>query len=336
MRRIVFCSLVCLLLTGCAGSIARQKDTTPAASVTPILVSTPTNTPQPSPTPTPLPSDTPQPSPTLTPLLTDTPTPLPAPPATSTPAPTATGEASAGPTIHYFRANVTEADPGDTITLEWQSSGGNRAALYHLLRSYQFGRFWEVEPTGSMDYAIPAESRNWEGFELFVSDEADRTAQAGLMVTLHCPDTWFFSPAPDECPWAAIHSDGAEQHFERGTMIWVGQENRIYVLYDDSQHSPKWQIFTDEWNEGEPQRDPTLTPPPGWYQPVRGFGLVWRQHADVRSRLGWAIDQETGFSTTVQHTTRYKYNDIYLRALDGNVWRLLPESSGWEKTLAEN
>ena len=69
---------------------------------------------------------------------------------------------------------------------------------------------------------------------------------------------------------------------------------------------------------------------------MRGFGLVWRQNSDVRSRLGWAIDQETGFSAVIQGTMLFKYNSTYLRALDGNVWHLLAERSGWEKILVED
>ena len=64
---------------------------------------------------------------------------------------------------------------------------------------------------------------------------------------------------------------------------------------------------------------------------MRGFGQVWREQPGVRNRLGWATDLETGFPTSVQRTSRPKYNDIYIRALDGKVWRLLPEASGWEK-----
>jgi hypothetical protein len=63
--------------------------------------------------------------------------------------------------------------------------------------------------------------------------------------------------------------------------------------------------------------------------------LVWRQNPTVRERLGWAIDEETGFETIVQHTTLYKYNSTYLRALDGNVWHLGPEMSSWEKIAVE-
>lgn len=245
------------------------------------------------------------------------------------PAPTQTTTPGEGPVIAYFRANVTEANPGDTITLEWQSTGGTRATLYHLLLSGQYGRFWEVEPAASMDYAIPAEARNWEGFELFVSDNTDRTARAGLMVTLRCPDAWFFSPAPDECPSSPpILTNGAEEHFERGVMLWNRAEDRIYVLFDDGGYTA-WKAFVDQWEEGDPESDPGIAPPAGLYQPVRGFGLVWREEPGVRDRLGWAVDTEVGYPTAIQRTSRFKYNDTYVKALDGGVWELKPEGSRW-------
>jgi hypothetical protein len=37
-----------------------------------------------------------------------------------------------------------------------------------------------------------------------------------------------------------------------------------------------------------------------------------------------------GFETLVQRTSYWKYNHTYLRALDGGVWHLEPERSGWE------
>lgn len=242
-----------------------------------------------------------------------------------TPSPTPDEE----PVIAYFRANVTEADPGDTITLEWQSSGGDQATLYHLMPTGQLGRFWEVEPSGSMGYVIPAESRNWEGFVLFVLDDAGRMAQATLMVTLRCPDAWFFSPAPDECPSnPPILTDGAEQHFEHGLMFWSKAEDMIYVLFDDGAQ-PAVKAFVDEWDAGEPESDPSVVPPMGLHQPVRGFGLVWREESGVRDRLGWAVDKEVGYPMAVQRTSRPKYNVTYVKALDGGVWELGPEGSKW-------
>jgi hypothetical protein len=257
---------------------------------------------------------------------------------TSTPHPTATEKADVGPAIHHFRADVEEADPGDTIVLEWESSGATAAVLYHVPPSEQLPQSgWEVAPTGVYTYEIPADARNWSKFFLHVHDEARRDAGANLAVRLRCPVPWFFSPAPDVCASDPVLSNAAEQHFEGGVMIWVEntiwfeEQERIFVLYNDDQPSPKWQTFTDEWDAGDPDHDPAIVPPDGLYQPVRGFGKVWRKNPQVRDRLGWAVDQETGFSTIMQSTTRFKYNSLYLRALDGDVWHLGPEMSSWQK-----
>jgi hypothetical protein len=47
--------------------------------------------------------------------------------------------------------------------------------------------------------------------------------------------------------------------------------------------------------------------------------------------LGWAVDEEQGYTTVMQRTTRYKYKALYLLALDGGVWYLGPEGSSWDK-----
>jgi hypothetical protein len=192
-----------------------------------------------------------------------------------------------------------------------------------------------VAPTGSFQYEIPLDERNVSRFYLVVLDQQERYADGNVSVILRCPEAWFFSPPPDVCPTTPLTSDAAEQHFERGVMIWVQQEDRLYVLYADNQSSPKWEPFTDDWDEGEPVDDPSLVPPGGLYQPVRGFGLVWRDNPHVRQRLGWATGQEMGFGTVVQRTTLSKYNSTYIRALDGNVWHLGPERASWEKITVE-
>jgi len=255
------------------------------------------------------------------------PTPTPVPP-TPTPAPTST-PTPAGLAILYFRANVTEANPGDTITLEWASTGATKAILYHLMPTGQLGKHWDVAPTGSMEYHIDPAERNQTRFTLSVINDVGQHVEETLTVVLRCPDSWFFPEGPDECPSGpATISPGAEEHFEHGVMIWIGALDRIYVLYDDGKH-PHWQVYTDEFEEGMPESDPTLEPPPGLYQPIRGFGLIWRTKPWVRDRLGWAVDQEVGFETAIQFTSRPKYNVTYIRALDGGVWKLEPEASGW-------
>ena len=259
------------------------------------------------------------------------------PPGTATPTPTV----PAGLAIHHFRATVDEAAPGDTVTLEWASSGGTSATLYHLPPSLQLPQSgWDVPTTGSYDYDIPADERNVAQFVLFVFDENGAYASASISVGLTCPDVWFFSPEPEVCGSAQVIRDGAEQHFEHGTMIWVedpwsGGPDYVFVLHDDDQSTTKWQAFADDWTESLPESDPSITPPAGLFQPRRGFGLVWREQPSVRDRLGWATDEETGFTTIVQSTTLYKYNSIYIRAVDGNVWLLGPERGSWEKLIVQ-
>jgi len=238
------------------------------------------------------------------------------------------------PRILYFTANVALADPGDTIELAWATEHATTVTLYHLLPTGQFGSFWSVAASGTMTYTISEGQRNQDRFVLYAGNDAFPWVTASLTIPLNCPYEWFFAPAPDICAQdAALISPGAEQHFEHGLMLWVGAEDRIYVLYDPDQYTDRWDAFADEWQEGDPLDDPTITPPPGFYQPQRGFGLVWREQPLVRDRLGWAVAPEQGYETAVQHTSYARYNDIFVRASDGNVWRLLPNSSGWEKVF---
>jgi len=317
-------------------------------SITPVTPK-PSDTPAPTQEDTPLPSETVAPTdtaaptqtpvlPTGQPTLTDTavpPTDTPSPatstavPSTATTAPATATAGAEGPEIVKFQANVIEADPGATVTLSWDVRNATTVVLYHMLPTGQFGTAWEVALSGTMDYTIPPSVRYAERFHLYVVDDAEREVAEGLTVLVKCPDTWFFSGGVDECPASPpIRSSGAEQHFERGTMFWSQAEDRIYVLYSDGNHS-KWQAYEDTWDEGDPVSDPGISTPAGRFQPVRGFGLVWREQSSVRDRLGWATDQETAYEIRVQWTARYKYNMVYIADVNGGVWELGPEGSAW-------
>jgi hypothetical protein len=238
------------------------------------------------------------------------------------------------PRILYFTANVELADPGDTIELAWETAHATSVTLYHLLPTGQFGSFWPVSVSGTMTYTISESRRNQDGWMLYADNEAYPADSAMLSVPLNCPFAWFFAPAPDICAQdAAIISLGAEQRFEHGLMLWVGAEDRIYTLYDPDPYTARWDAFSDDWQEGDPVDDPTIIPPPGFYQPQRGFGLVWREQFLVRERLGWAVALEQGYETATQSTSYARYNEIYLRAADGNVWWLKAEGSDWEKVF---
>jgi hypothetical protein len=246
--------------------------------------------------------------------------------------------------IQYFHANMTQARPGDTITLSWASTGATEAVLeYHSLAASTLVHTWKSDTTVTFPCQISPDERDDVEFRLYVRDGAGRSAQATLhFKVLICPNPWFFAPMPWGCGTPPVVSPAAEQHFERGTMIWVQEKwiegafgrGHVFILYSDGR-SPRWDVVQDQWSEDQPDRDPELSPPPGLQQPIRGFGLAWRQNPQVRQRLGWAMDQEQGFTTTIQHT-EYEYGSVYLRALDGNVWRLGLGYNYWEKIAVEN
>jgi hypothetical protein len=123
------------------------------------------------------------------------------------------------------------------------------------------------------------------------------TAESPTPTSPACAYGWFFEPAPDDCPAGEpVTSAAAEEAFEGGTMVWLETSDAIIVFLDDG----RWQRFEDTWSEGEPESDPALIPPEGRFQPIRGFGKLWRQQLDIRQSLGWAVGVELGFEASIQ------------------------------------
>lgn len=91
----------------------------------------------------------------------------------------------------------------------------------------------------------------------------------------------------------------AEQIFENGRMFYVQPRAEIWVMFDNDN---EWQIHEDTWAEGLPESDPSLIVPEGLYQPIRGFGKLWRENETIRNELGWAIGQEQGNITIYTYT----------------------------------
>lgn len=98
----------------------------------------------------------------------------------------------------------------------------------------------------------------------------------------------------------------AEQVFENGRMIWLQPRQEIWVMYDENN---EWIIYEDTWQDGMPEFDPNLIIPEGLYQPMRGFGKLWRENDTVRNILGWAIAPEAGNVTTYTYVFEGGVND---------------------------
>lgn len=104
-------------------------------------------------------------------------------------------------------------------------------------------------------------------------------------------------------PAAIIWS--AWQPFQHGDMFWRQDSDWAYALHWRNGNDPTrgdWSTGSNAWRwDGSFEDGHGLTPPPGLYEPIRGFGYVWYNFSGgPDSRLGWATDQEKGVCARIQ------------------------------------
>ena len=92
------------------------------------------------------------------------------------------------------------------------------------------------------------------------------------------------------CPLSAdgARIPAASQSFEGGSMLWLN--GPIYALYSLGQLAR----FEDTFNPAVDPESGNETAPAARFEPVRGFGKVWRANPAARSGLGWALAPEAG------------------------------------------
>ncbi|MGB7341007.1 MAG: hypothetical protein WBC91_19080 [Phototrophicaceae bacterium] len=95
----------------------------------------------------------------------------------------------------------------------------------------------------------------------------------------------------------------AEQDFQNGKMFWLQPIDQIWVATTNDAGEQLWINRDDIFEDGMVENDPQLTPPAqGLFQPIRGFGFLWRTEENLQTTLGWATGDEFG------HTTNYEYH----------------------------
>jgi hypothetical protein len=99
------------------------------------------------------------------------------------------------------------------------------------------------------------------------------------------------------CPTEAeVGTWAGAQTFIGGYMFWRQDKTQIYALLSNG----TWYAFSDTWNSSMPETDPGIVAPPGYLQPKRGFGKVWRENPAIKSGLSWATIEEYGYNGTFQ------------------------------------
>jgi hypothetical protein len=183
----------------------------------------------------------------------------------------------------------------------------------------------------------------YTGFELVVEAAGIRSVLYAPL-TVECPDVladWFFDSAPGICPRdGPLASYAAAQQFEHGLMIWIEALDAYYVLADHdhkvSGEAQDWSSLTSlrvirgplDLKPGlSPDNRTEETPPSGRFEPVSGFGLVWRGEVvgteEMREALGWAVEPEYGFDTLYQcEISCDSYWDCYLQGPRDEVFHL--------------
>jgi hypothetical protein len=117
----------------------------------------------------------------------------------------------------------------------------------------------------------------------------------------------------------------SEQAFQGGAMLIRSDSKQIMVLV---RPSSRWVSFPNTWRPGEVLTSAGVRPP-GTFEPLRGFGKLWRDQPAVKLQLGWPVYEErnaAGAAQTFENgaLVRSSFGVIYVLFNNG-TWRSLPD-----------
>jgi hypothetical protein len=375
--------LAALLLTACgtfavgvehptvAPTPTDLPEITATTTATPLAAATEPSTRLPSPT---VPPRRPGVTPTLTPVPAATDIPAITPPPTemlSGQSLSPNGEYTAVGNMSRVVITARDGRVGVVFSSKWFSFVGWTADSQYAIMNYydQYGNEEAVvfDTTQWKEFWIPTVSCRWgmtqvcrQGAVKIIPDGPSILLADGRLVNLReisASDQNCFSPSfflwpvacADEAP---VIVPASEQAFEKGRMLWLqnGPDQaggQIYVLLANGEA----EIYHDTWTTAEPESDPGIAPPSGQYQPVMGFGKVWRTVTlgtgqSVREALGWAVAPEQSYSGLYQRASAESGSNlyepapaesargIYLRAADRRTFKVFLPQEGthtrWE------
>lgn len=249
------------------------------------------------------------------------------------PSPTAAPTATplSPPAILSFTADRTTIVQGEDVILSWQATGGTEAWIEWVGSNILMASV-QVDPNGgAATFAPTAPGRPGSTEMVLTVRNSASSAEAQVHLTIECAE----APLPElesqqlyaNCPLGTVTGNAVYQEFQSGHMVWLEENRLIYVLYADG----RYEIYADNFHEGDPESDPAIIPPAGLYQPIRGFGLVWRTNQNVRDGLGWGLAPEQGFQGWSQsYSGSGMHNSVtFIRLLDGSICLLSHFDSRW-------
>lgn len=239
------------------------------------------------------------------------------------PTPTLAVSAETIPMILQFGFLESPTKPSDAAQLEWDVQGVEEVTITRTGGQWgEAGQQWVVPATGSMTQTF---SDSLGGSEIMYRLEAVEGVSAEFPVNLSCEHEWVFEHIDPVCPAAARESNGMQQNFENGLMLWIEAQNIVlFTTWNGQTHG----VYDNTFNpNSDLARAEGVTPPDGYFQPENEFGKVWRDNDDVRAALGWAIGSPIGFSVVRQSeiATRTGVIEEYITLHDG-TWIFIDQS----------
>ncbi|MBZ0299687.1 MAG: hypothetical protein K8J31_08110, partial [Anaerolineae bacterium] len=215
--------------------------------------------------------------------------------------------------INAFSADPAAVEYRGTVTLSWSVSDAARVRIQVVRFNGQFGQTLDNLPLeGRFSYTLPEESTQSAQFQLSAEDAQGRQL---AVETLTVPVRCGFSDTYNGCPLTQLTTQAAYQTFQGGLMLWRGDMQQIFVLYNGG----TYQIYDDTWTPDQPV-DSGETPPSGLILPARGFGKVWANQPGVRDRLGWASGNEASYTAKVEtYLIPRDEKAIFINTPDGRV-----------------
>jgi hypothetical protein len=260
---------------------------------------------------------------------------------TPEPTPLSTTPTAFSGRIITFTVSPTKIAQGGNVTLTWEVTEGQTVICPMANLQYAKEECFEVPLSGTQVVTTAKDATVYE-FALEVRDSGpgwiDRRSE---YVCVDVSD-WVVQNPPYMCAAAPpIYSRAVAQRFEHGVMIWVEDVNHYIAFFDSG--DDRAATFTSffgplELKPGTSVDNRVGDVPPGYFEPVGDFGLIWRGEVEegesLRSILGWALEPRFEFETVYQRgiETIWHYCERVVRDPDGRFryfWRQAHIGGGW-------
>jgi hypothetical protein len=219
--------------------------------------------------------------------------------------------------VSAFAIDPVIAQPGGPVRVYWQGQGPVRSArIGWVFNGYFVEEMRDLPATGVVELTVPDDGRGSITYMIRVSDGGPSEVSAQSSISVACQETWFFTPSPTSCPSAPLVTQFQEQHFERGTIVFIPALGVHYVMVAGQEAV----LIEDDYVPGMPAQNVAMDIPVGFRTTQGPINYVWSNEA-VRVALGHAVSETVSYPGMLQRSVDPSGEVIYFSASSGHVYR---------------